>query len=135
MRRRWYDGPKGVMMVERHSAPLADEQASELAITEVTSALQTVLGQRLTALIGGVRDPKLVAEWVRGARTPPAETQARLRSAWDVTRLLLQADAPDTIRAWFIGMDPFLDDQPPAVVMASDPDRVLRAAHSFLATG
>lgn len=121
--------------MERAGASLTEEQASGLAIAEVTSALQTVLGRRLVALIAGVRDPRLVGEWARGVRTPPLDSQARLRSAWTVTRLLLQADAPDTIRAWFVGMDPYLDDQPPAVVLASDPERVLRSAHSFLAEG
>jgi rhodanese-related sulfurtransferase len=49
--------------------------------------------------------------------------------------VLLEREAPDTIQAWFIGMDPFLDDEPPVLVLRRDPERVVRAARSFLAYG
>src|SRR5262245_7022291 len=46
-------------------------------------------------------------------------------------RLLLQTEAPSTIRAWFSGMNPELDDRAPALVLADDAPRVFRLpAHS-----
>jgi hypothetical protein len=76
-----------------------------------------------------------VRAWERGQRRPSAEVEARLRAAWRATQLLLEREAPDTIRAWFVGMDPFLDDEAPALMLRQDPERVVRAARSFLAYG
>jgi hypothetical protein len=39
------------------------------------------------------------------------------------------------VRAWFMGMNPELDDQAPARVLRREPERVLQAARQFLAGG
>ena len=44
-------------------------------------------------------------------------------------------DAPETIRAWFGGMNPHLGDQAPALVVATEPEHVLQAAQAFIANG
>jgi hypothetical protein len=107
----------------------------ELPLPEVTRALDAILGPRLVAVVAGVRQPRAVRAWERGQRRPSAEVEARLRAAWRATQLLLEREAPDTIRAWFVGMDPFLDDEAPALMLRQDPERVVRAARSFLAYG
>lgn len=107
----------------------------ELPLPELTRALDTVLGLRLVAVVAGVRQPRAVKAWERGQRRPSPGAEARLRTAWRVTQLLLEREAPDTIQAWFTGMDPFLDDEAPALVLRQDPERVVRAARSFLAYG
>ena len=41
----------------------------------------------------------------------------------------------ETVRAWFVGMNPDLDDRAPALVLGEDPVGVLQAARAFLAHG
>jgi hypothetical protein len=102
---------------------------------ELASRLQAVLGQKLTALLAGTPDPKAVGEWARGGRAPHPGKEARLRLAFQIVELLLQAESERTVRAWFLGMNPYLDDRSPASVIASgkEPRAALEAAYAFLA--
>lgn len=119
-----------------HALPPAPADAGgELPLPELTQALQAILGSQLVALVAGVRDPRAVRAWEHGSRQPSAQSGARLRSAWAATQVLLEREAPDTIQAWFIGTDSFLDDEAPVLVLRRDPERVVRAARSFLAYG
>ena len=113
----------------------AHRLATRLDIPSLVRSLQDVLGQRLVALIAGVSDPKAVGKWARGERTPHPETEHRLRHAFHITQLLLQQESAETVRAWFIGMNPDLDDQAPALLLADAPQEVLLAARNFLANG
>jgi len=119
---------------------LATEQAAHglatrVAVSTLVRSLQEVLGQRLVALIAGVNDVKAVGKWARGERTPHPEAERRLRDAFHVVQVLLQAESAETIRAWFLGMNPDLDDQSPALVLAERPNEVLQAARAFAAQG
>jgi hypothetical protein len=104
-------------------------------VSHIASALEGLLGQRLTAVIAGVSDAKAIAKWARGERAPRPDAEQRLRDAYYVTTLLLQAESPSTVRAWFSGMNPELDDRAPALALADDAPRVLQAARTFLAHG
>jgi len=101
----------------------------------IVGSLQDVLGQRLVAIIAGVSDAKAVSKWARGGRSPHPETDQRLRNAYQIVHLLLERESPETVRAWFVGMNPDLDDQAPAMVLGKDPMGVLQAARTFLAHG
>jgi hypothetical protein len=109
--------------------------AMRASVPKIASDLEELLGQRFTAVIAGVSDAKAVAKWARGERTPRPDAEQRLRDAYYITGLLLQAEAPSTIRAWFSGMNPELDDRAPALVLGDDAPRVLQAARTFLAHG
>ena len=87
------------------------------------------------AVIAGVSDAKAVGKWARGERSPHPEAERRLRDAYHITQLLLQSEDSETLRAWFIGMNPSLDDQAPALLLADNPQAVLGAARNFLAYG
>ena len=105
---------------------------------EVAAFLQELLGQKLTAVIAGVDDPKAVGRWARGERAPRGEAERRLREAFQVATVLALAESPETARAWFMGMNPYLADRAPAFIFAEDPDgggRVMQAARAFLAHG
>ncbi len=104
-------------------------------ISLVVAELQEALGQRLTAVIAGTTDGKAVWQWARGERAPHPRTEKRLRDAYQVVQLLLEQEGPETIRAWFIGMNPELDDEAPAIAIAEEPKLVLSAARAFLANG
>jgi hypothetical protein len=109
--------------------------AIRASVSQIAGELENLLGQRLTVVIAGVSDAKAVAKWARGERTTRPEAEQRLRDAYYIIHLLLQAEAPSTIRAWFSGMNPGLDDRAPALVLGDDAPRVLQAARTFLAHG
>jgi hypothetical protein len=109
--------------------------ATRLELPKLVRSLQDVLGQRLVAVIAGVSDAKAVGKWARGERSPHPEAERRLRHAYHVTQLLLQSESSETLRAWFIGMNPDLDDQAPVLLLADNPQAVLGAARNFLANG
>jgi hypothetical protein len=110
-------------------------QATRLSTPEIVGALQSVLGQRLVAVIAGVSDAKAVTKWARGGRSPHPDSEKHLRDAYQIVQLLLERESSETVRAWFVGMNPDLDDQAPALVLCKDPVGVLHAAREFLANG
>jgi hypothetical protein len=113
----------------------AHQRAVRAEVAEVASALQDLFGQRLTARIAGVQDYRAVGKWARGERQPHAESERRLREALRVADFLLQEEPPAIVRAWFVGLNPNLDDHVPALEVGNHPDQVMSAARSFLATG
>lgn len=128
---------------ERASGPAAvpsGEDAAHAAairasVEDVAASLQELLGQKLTAVIAGVTDARAVGEWARGERAPHPKAEERLRHAYQIAEVLVHVESAQTVRAWFIGMNPELDDHPPALVIADAPARVMQAARAFLAHG
>lgn len=123
-----------------HAAQILEE-AHQRAVTatpaEMAGYLQELLGQKLTALMAGVENPKTVGKWVRGQEPHPAYV-IRIRDAFQIATLLELASSRQTVRSWFMGMNPSLDDRAPALVLADEPDaapHVMRAARGFLAHG
>ncbi len=117
------------------SEQAAHDEAVRLDVPDVARVLQDTLGQSLTGLIADVRNVKAVGKWARGERTPHPEVAQRLRHAYQVVQLLRPVESPATIRAWFLGLNPLLDDTPPALVLRQDPVAVLKAARAFAAHG
>jgi len=116
----------------------AHQRAVRASVGEAAAFLQELVGQKLTAVVAGVGDSKAVGKWARGERAPRGEAERRLREAFQVATLLALAESPATARAWFVGMNPYLDDRAPAFVFAEDTEggaRALRAARAFLANG
>ena len=124
-------------MPKLRSAPQeAHRKAVESNIADVVGYLQEVLGQKLVAYVAGVADPRTVARWAAGERAPRAEHEQRLRCAYQTFQLLLAEESPHTVRAWFLGLNPQLDDQSPAQsIREGDFRDVLVAAKAFLAGG
>src|SRR3954468_10128476 len=86
----------------------------ESTMADIVSFLQEVLGQKLVAYIAGVSDPKAVARWANGTRTPRGASEERLRGAYQVFQMLNTEESSHTIRAWFIGLNPQLNDESPS---------------------
>jgi hypothetical protein len=116
----------------RHAEQRAFDQATRATTPQLAAFLQDLFGQKLTALLVGVHDPKAVGQWARGERSPHPNIEQRLRRAYQVATLLLQADSAPTVRAWFLGMNPHLDDHAPALLLVEQPERVLQAARAFV---
>lgn len=113
----------------------ASGHASATDLTRMIDHLQELFGRRLTAAIIGVTKADLVGELARGRRQPAAAEARRIRETFRVVTLLEEGESPESIRLWFTGMNPALDDRAPAVVLANDPEAVLSAARAFLAHG
>lgn len=113
-------------------------EATEASVQELATFLQDILTRRLTALIAGQKDAKTVTRWVTGQVTVIRDplVERRLRTAYEVAKMLLQFDSPQTVRAWFIGLNPQLDDVSPADAIANgDLKEVRAAARAFVAGG
>jgi hypothetical protein len=97
-------------------------QATAASISDIARFLQEVLSRRLTAYIAGVQDGKTVTRWANGEVTEirDIEVERRLRAAYEMTLMLLTFESPLTIRSWFIGMNPDLDDASPADAVRND---------------
>jgi hypothetical protein len=118
------------------SAREAHERSVNMDISGVAGYLQEVLGQKLVAYMAAVRDPKGVGQWARGAQAPRLEAERRLRATYKILHLLLGADSPHVARAWFIGMNPQLDDESPAEAIREGRLRdALVAAQAFISGG
>lgn len=78
----------------------AHRQAVDASIREVAGRSQELLTRRLTAYLAGVESGKTVSHWVKGEITEIRnhETKQRLRTAYEITLLLLGQDSPQTVR-------------------------------------
>jgi len=104
-------------------------------IAGVAAFLVENLGTTLTAYIAGV-DKKTVLRSARAQSQPRTGVEQRLRAAFQVFQLLMSVESPHTVRAWFTGMNPQLDDLSPAEALSDGQDRAaLAAARAFVAGG
>lgn len=104
---------------------------------ELASGLRDILGARLVAYIGNVRETRAVREWAEGARKPSAAVVERLRLAYRAARLLERCEGRAVAQAWFQGMNPQLGDAVPAqLVREGDPavvaTELIAAARTFV---
>lgn len=120
---------------ERAIASDPHAEAMREPVGRVAAGLQEIVGQRLAAVIAGVGNAKAVGLWARGERAPHPDAERRLRDAYHVSLMLLSRESPESVRAWFRGMNPHLDDEAPALAIADRPKEVVRAARTFLAHG
>lgn len=116
----------------------AHNTAIHASASEIARYFQDLVGQKLTAYMAGVNDPKAVGKWASGQRAPRGESERRLRDAYQIAMLISIYDSDSTVRAWLVGMNPLLGDRAPAAVIAESDDGAalaLGAAKAFLANG
>jgi hypothetical protein len=112
----------------------AHRKAVETTFADLVKTLTEALGRTLVSIIGAV-DPKTVDRWI-GGQQPRAGAEARIRTAYQVYQLLLSRESDHTVRAWFIGLNPQLDDVSPTQALHDDQLReVVVAAKSFTLGG
>jgi hypothetical protein len=102
--------------------------------------LREILGAKLVAYIGSVRETRAVREWSEGTRRPRGDTTERLRLAFQVAKSIADSDGRETAQAWFQGLNPLLGDMSPARLLRegdleTDGQRVLAAGRYFLLEG
>jgi RNA polymerase sigma factor (sigma-70 family) len=105
------------------------------SVAEIARYLHDVLGARLTALSVGVSDSREIVSWASGKLQPDADIAQRLQTVYAIVQLLLQVETPQAVRAWFLGMNPELDDRAPALMLADEPELVEQAARTLVAYG
>ncbi|MGO1739376.1 MAG: hypothetical protein ACTHYM_10270 [Actinomycetaceae bacterium] len=110
----------------------AHRNSVRLSQTDLLEALNSKLGTKVVAFIAD-RDPSTISRWRNG--TDAGEEALRpLRVAFQIFTMLESVDADSTIRAWFLGSNPQLDDVSPAEALQDGLHReALAAARAFLA--
>lgn len=113
----------------------AHASSTKVSLPDQVKFLKEHLGTKLLALTVGV-SPKTIDRWDKGQNTIGPEQERKIRAAFQVFQLLKSVEASPTIRAWFMGMNPQLDDLSPAEAIADGQLReVLAAARAFLSGG
>lgn len=116
------------------------EESMRKTFPQIAGELRELLGARLVAYIGAVKETRAVREWADGAREPgSAATERRLRLTYAIARCIAEADGKETAQAWFQGLNPLLDDVSPARLLRDgDLDTVgplvVTAERQFLAS-
>jgi hypothetical protein len=90
------------------------QDSIRLADDVLVQGLRDLLGAKLVAYIGAVKETRAGRQWADGERKPSADVMHRLRTAYRVAALLAERDSRAVVQAWFQGMNPQLDDVPPA---------------------
>ncbi len=115
----------------------AHRAAMEASVQELARVLESVLSRRLTAYLINIQEGRSIARWASGEITSirDEEVERRLRMAYEIVRMLREADAADrTIRAWFISLNPRLNNEPPMEVIRNGKlQEALYAAEAFIA--
>lgn len=105
-----------------------------LAIREIVRRLTAGLGPTLVAGIAGSTDRKAPRAWARlDGPEPGPESSRRLRLAAQLWTGISNAYGDDAARLWFIGSNPWLDeDSPVEAIMEDRFDEVWTAAKAML---
>ena len=117
----------------------AHREALRLPASKVVEKLVEIVGRKLTAYIGGVKDARAVDRWISGGAVY-GDAEMSLRFAFQVARTLSEHDSPAVVQAWLTGVNPELGDRVPLRLMCeNDVDAVapaiLCAARAFLVGG
>jgi hypothetical protein len=106
---------------------------TQLSTADIAGALQDAFGQKFTAHIAGLTDTKAIDEYARGDRSPSGDVEGRLRLAYQVFQIIVDADSDHVARAWFIGLNPQLNGDTPTDAIRNDQLKdVLIAARAFV---
>ena len=118
-------------------------RAFRSAFPDVVTELRQLLGTKLCAVLGSVRETGVVEQWATGSRKPHATVQRRLRVALQAAAGIAgiaEVDSAAVAQAWFLGMNPLLDDRSPLLLLSKgDLDKVepavIGAARAFVGDG
>jgi hypothetical protein len=98
----------------------AHREAMRTEVPLVAQRLQDVLGQRITAYAVGVKDPRSIGRYAKGEQRPGPPTEHRLRQLYQIVQMLLARESSETVRAWFLGSHPLLEDRSPIELLHED---------------
>ena len=118
----------------------AHRRSVQAPLAEIVEELVEILGKKLTAYIGGVKDTRVIDRWIHGGVEPYRDADRRIRLAYQIARTLSEHDSPRVAQAWFIGLNPELGDRTPVrLLREADLEKagpeLLHAMRAFLAGG
>lgn len=118
----------------------AHRRAVQAPFAEIVRELTEILGKKLTAYVGGVKDTRVVERWMHDGVEPYREADRRIRLAYQIAKTLSEHDSTRVVQAWFVGLNPELQDRAPVrLLKEEDLDQVgpqlLNAMRAFLAGG
>ena len=118
----------------------AHRRATQALFAEIVAELAEILGKKLTAYIGGVKDTRVIDRWIREGVEPYRDAEPRVRLAYQIAKTLSEHDSPRVVQAWFTGLNPELQDRTPLrLLREEDVEKVgpelLNAMRAFLAGG
>lgn len=105
------------LILDANKIEQIEREASTTKFPKIADFLQDQLGQKLTAYIAGLTDPKAVGSWIRGENDPRQPADMRLRYAYQVVRMLVEAYDAETAKAWLFGSNTRLNDEAPAYLL------------------
>lgn len=105
------------ILLDEAKVEMIDRKAVTGNLFEIAAYLQENLGQKFTAYISGLKDPKEVGSWAKGTIKPRPLADMRLRYAYRVVRMILEAYGSDTAKAWLFGTNTRLKDEAPAYLL------------------
>ena len=94
----------------------AHREALRLPASKVVEKLVEIVGRKLTAYIGGVKDARAVDRWIAGGAIY-GDAESRLRFAFQVARALSEHDPAAVVQTWLMGVNPELGDSVPLRLM------------------
>jgi len=114
----------------------AHREALRLPISEIVKQL---VGRKLTAYVGGVRDVRAVDRWKNGSELY-GDAEQRLRFAFQLVRMLAEKEDPTVIQSWLTGLNPELGDRVPLRLLRENDletvaPEIMGAARAFLVGG
>jgi hypothetical protein len=114
----------------------AHREALRLPIPEIVKQLVGLIGRKLTAYVGGVRDVRAVDRWMNGSELY-GDAEQRLRFAFQLVRMFAEREDPTVIQSWLTGLNPELGDRVPLRLMRENDletvaPEIMGAARAFL---
>lgn len=129
------------ILTSARADPDAYNAALSMSTAELVSVLRELLGAKLVAYLGKVKETRAVRQWAEGTRqvANPSDLD-RLRVAYRAVRMITQRDSKEVAQAWFQGLNPLLEDRAPARVLREGDlevvgPQVLTAVRQFVSAG
>ena len=118
----------------------AHRRAVQAPFSEIAAELAGILGKKLTAYVGGVKDTRVVERWINAGVEPYRDADQRIRLAYQIAKTLSDHDSVRVVQAWFTGLNPELQDRTPIrLLREKDLEKVgpelLNAMRAYLAGG
>lgn len=120
---------------------ISEAQPAAPNAQEMAKYLGDFFSIELTALMT-LRDPEdpdkkidtgSVNQWTRGDLEPDPVAFGRLKAVYEIVKELVGMESAGIVIPWFMGMNPYLEDQSPAMMIAVDSQAVREAAQAFIA--
>lgn len=130
-------------MTDASSGPdlVAYREVARMDTAQLVTALRDLLGAKLVAYLGGVKETRAVRQWAEGTRAVgnPLDLE-RLRIAYRAARMITERDSIEVAQVWFQSLNPTLDERSPArSLREGEVDeagrQILAAARQFAAIG